>query len=149
MGQPRPLPYSVSAYQEAFTLTTQIESDFNGYQYIELQYQPEDPSHLRYTTSYLDWPDDELGQLMDLDASTEDIFVSPMLAVQTDQVPDTVLGDMYNISDFPNEDGSYTLYVPATTIADGGQIVGFSSKVAYGPDTADISWEDIHLVWMV
>ncbi|MCP4167501.1 MAG: hypothetical protein GY759_16650 [Chloroflexi bacterium] len=55
-------PYSVTDYTTNFQIQTQGGS-YEGYQYIEVQVQPQDLDHLRYTTTYLDWPDDDLGQI--------------------------------------------------------------------------------------
>ncbi|MCB0201741.1 MAG: hypothetical protein KDI03_16875, partial [Anaerolineae bacterium] len=61
-------PYSASDYMTSFTVNT-TGGSYDGYQYIEVQLQPQNQDHLRYSTTYLDWPDDDLGQIMDLDHS--------------------------------------------------------------------------------
>jgi len=142
-------PFARTTYSDTFSLTTQ-GGDFDGYQYIEIQVQPEDISHLRYNTGYLDWPHDELGQIMDLDDSTEDIRFFPMLRIRTNQPPDRDLALKYGVTVFEEDDGSYTLYASLSPIGDGGQMVAFYAKVAYGPDEIDdIRWEKVELAWIV
>jgi uncharacterized repeat protein (TIGR01451 family) len=141
-------PYSSSSYNEAFSLNTQA-GDFDGYQYIELQLQPENADHLRYSTAVLDWPYDEEGQLQDLDNSKDDIRLIPMLKVRVNQVPETNLARSYGVSVFA-KDGVDYLYAPVSPVSDGGKIVAFYTKVAYGPgNLEDIEWDNARLVWMV
>ncbi|MBN1666560.1 MAG: hypothetical protein JW862_05710, partial [Anaerolineales bacterium] len=141
-------PYSYSSYRDSISLSTQDEL-FDGYQYFEIQLQPENVDHLRYSTALLDWPYDDKGQLQDLDNSTDDLRLVPMLKVQVNQVPETNLARSYGVSVF-SEDGVDYLYAPVSPISDGGQIVAFYSKVAYGPgNLADIQWDDARLVWIV
>lgn len=72
-----------------------------------------------------------------------------MLKIRTDHLPETELARNYGVSTF-EEDGVTYLYAPLMPVGDGGQIVGFYSKVAYGPGGLDdIRWEEIQLVWMV
>ncbi len=142
-------PFSRTDYTDTFALTTQGGS-FGGYQYIEVQLQPQNQDHLRYTTTSLDWPHDEKGQIQDLDDSTDDLRLIPMLKILTNQPPDTELARKYGVSTFENDDGSYDLYAPLMPVGDGTQIVAFYSKVAYGPDElADIRWESAQMIWMV
>ncbi len=141
-------PFSRTTYSDTFSLATQ-GGGFDGYQYIEIQVQPEDIGHLRYNTGYLDWPYDDKGQTQDLDGSTEDIRLSPMLRIRTNQTPDEALAREYNTVVY-EEDGGYTLYTAVSPVGDGGQMVAFYGKVAYGPDDLDdIRWESVELVWTV
>ena len=142
-------PYSLTGFADSFTFTTQIEDSFSGYQYFELQIRPEDPDHLRYSTSLIDWPQDDLGQLQDLDNSTEDVSISPMLAITTDQIPEESMRNLYGLSYFTNEDGTNVLYAPLAPVNDGGQIVAFQTRFGYGPETLGaISWEEVKFVWL-
>ena len=87
---------------------------------------------------------------MDLDDSTEDIDFFPMLRIRTNQPPDRDLALKYGVTVFEEEDGSYTLYASLSPSGDGGQMVAFYAKVAYGPDEIDdIRWEKVELVWTV
>ncbi len=141
-------PYARTTYSDNFSLSIQ-GGDFDGYLYVEMQLQPEDMSHLRYSTGYLDWPDDELGQLQDLDGSTEDIRLIPVFRIHTNRAPDRDLVRNGGVTVFEEDDG-YVLYVTPMPVSDGGRIVAFSAMMAYRPDQlADIRWEKVELVWMV
>jgi cytoskeletal protein CcmA (bactofilin family) len=137
---------------EPFQLSTQ-NGAYTGAQYIELQVAPQDPAHLRYSTSFLDWPLDEEGQITDLDASTEDLRLMPILRVETNVAPDAALASRYGVT---VEDQSatsslypYRLIVPLSPIDEGGAISAFGAKVAYGPgQQADIRWR-AKMAWMV
>ena len=142
-------PFSHTDYIDVFSLTTQ-GGGFDGHQYIEIQLQPQNRDHLRYTTTALDWPHDELGQMQDRDDSAEDLRLMPMLKIRTNQAPDRGLARNYGVSAFENDDGSYDLYAPLMPVGDGGQMVAFYTKVAYAPgELDDIRWEKAQLVWVV
>lgn len=142
-------PFTRSLYTSTVSLSTQ-GAGFNGYQYIELQIQPEEISHLRYSMTALDWPHDELGQIQDLDDSTEDVRLFPMLRIQTNAAPNQDLAREYGVSVYGQDDGSFILYAPVSPVGQGGQINAFSTKVAYGPlELADIRWEQVELVWTI
>ena len=106
-------PYSVTASKDAFSFTVQSEPDFNGFHYIDLQIRPEDPKHLRFSTDFHDWPDDAAGQIQDLDQSTEDLFFSPVLVVDTNQIPEDTLRDLYGVTVFLDESNHAALCSPA------------------------------------
>jgi len=140
--------FARTSYTNAFSLTIQ-GGGFDGYAYVEIQVQPKNLDHLRYSTTLLDWPYDELGQIMDLDDSPEDIRLFPILKVRTNQPPDKDLARRYGVTVF-EDDGAYDLYMSLSPIGDGGRMVAFYAKVAYGPDELDdIRWEKVELVWMV
>ncbi|MBN1317965.1 MAG: FG-GAP repeat protein, partial [Anaerolineales bacterium] len=142
-------PFTRSRYTSTVSLSTQ-GAGFNGYQYIEIQVQPQEMSHLRYSMSALDWPHDELGQIQDLDDSTEDIRLFPMLRIHTNQAPNRELAIEYGVSTYVQDDGTYVLYAPVSPVGQGGQIKAFSTKVAYGPDELDdIRWDQVELVWTI
>ncbi|HSH05610.1 MAG TPA: Ig-like domain-containing protein [Anaerolineae bacterium] len=150
-------PFSVTGYQSSFQLySSRGNGSFNGYQYIQFQVQPEDESHLRYGTTPLDWPDDEEGNLQDWDGSTDDLYLIPYLEVRSNSRPEEELLEAYGVT-YYNSGSGYVLYVPVLPISDGGKIVAFGGKVAYGPDQVgglnhtlfDIRWESMKLIWMV
>ncbi|MFN2167652.1 MAG: hypothetical protein ACK2U9_15470, partial [Anaerolineae bacterium] len=136
-------PTAYSQYLDEFELDT-LGGGFSGYQYIEMQLQPQDPAHWRYTLATLDWPFDELGDMMDLDNSTEDIRLVPLLEVVTDDKPNDELADRYGV--IP---AGY-LYVPLIPEDNGGQITSFRAKIAYAPGELDsIEWERARFIWAV
>jgi hypothetical protein len=46
---------------------------------VDLQIVPEDTDLLGLAGAMFDWPDDDAGQMQDLDGSTEDVHIAPML----------------------------------------------------------------------
>ena len=144
-------PYVYTEYVESFSLSTQ-SGEFDGYQFIELQVQPENPDHLRYSLSALDWPYDDQGQTRDLDNSKEDLRLTPLLEIKTDVAPDKALAAEYGVTVFENADDAeyaYTLYAALFPMDDGGRITAFAAKVAYEPEKLDeIRWEETRLVWI-
>ncbi|NJL34018.1 MAG: hypothetical protein HC893_09335 [Chloroflexaceae bacterium] len=141
-------PFSSTAYTDTFQLQTSTQQSFNGYQYIELQIQPEDPDALRYTATALNWPTDDKGQIADLDNSAEDLRLVPMLAVEANVAPPVSLAEKYGVAVI--QDGSAAkFYAPLYPVEDSGRITAFYTKVAYDPaDLANIEW-DAKLVWIV
>ena len=144
-------PYVYTEYVESFPLSTQ-SGEFDGYQFIEIQVQPQNPDHLRYSLSTLDWPYDAQGQIRDLDNSTEDLRLTPLLEIKTDVAPDKALAAEYGVTVFENADDAeyaYTLYAALFPMDDGGRITAFAAKVAYEPEKLDeIRWEETRLVWI-
>jgi parallel beta-helix repeat protein len=139
-------PFAVTDYASAINLSTQ-GSGFNGYQFIEVQVQPRDPSHLRYSTTALDWPPDEQGNIQDLDDSAEDLRLIPFLKVTTNVRPGEELAEEYGYVAFESE-GGFTLLVPLSPAEEGGAIHAFYGKVAYAPGQIDdVQWQ-AELIWM-
>ncbi len=140
-------PYARTAYTSTFSLDSQA-GGFDGYRYVEVQIQPKNQDSLRFSTSYLDWPHDTKGQLQDLNDSTDDIRLQPMLKVRTDQAPEEDLAEKYGVSAF-TENGDQYLFAPLMPVSSGGQYVAFYAKIPYSPDTPDIHWEAASLAWVV
>lgn len=141
-------PFSAASYDTRFSLQTRNEGGFDGYQYIEVQVQPEDPDRLRYSVNALDWPYDDAGQVTDLNDTPDDLNLIPMLEITTSSAPDLDLAENYGVS--VSTVGSDTLlYVSLNPVNDHGQITTFQAKVAYDPASiANIQWE-ARLVWVV
>lgn len=144
-------PFSRTGIIERYTLNTQ-GGGTDGHQYVELQVQPEDPDRLRYNVSALDWPADEAGQMADLDNSTADARIFPMLEVLTNIRPDTELARRYGlgtVESLPDSPEPYRLYAPLMPITDNGRVVAFYARVAYPPDQqVQIRWQ-AKMVWVV
>jgi hypothetical protein len=138
-------PYARSAYSESFSLNLH-GGGAEDTVYVEIQVQPEDMDHLRYSTGYLDWPHDERGQLQDLDDSAEDIRLIPVLRIYTNQEPDRDLWRNERVTAF-EDDGDYVLYIAPSPVTDGGRIVAFYTTLAYHPEQVeDLRWDRVELV---
>jgi hypothetical protein len=139
-------PLARSDYTTTLNLSTE-GSGFSGYEYIQIQVQPQITDHLRYSTTALDWPMDDEGQVQDLDLSTEDLRLTPFLLVTTNVQPRADLAEKYGYSSWQSGE-DYVLLVPLVPVGVGGAVEAFSAKVAYGPgQTADIQWQ-AEMVWM-
>lgn len=140
-------PVAATGYASALNLNTQ-GVDVEGYEYVEFQLQPQNIAHLRYSTTALDWPDDEEGSVQDLDHSTADLRLSPFLLVSTNTQPSTELAAKYGFRSWVEGD-HYVLLVPLLPVGDGGAVYAFYGKVAYEPGQLDdIQWQ-AQMVWMV
>lgn len=136
-------PQAVSDVRQSFNLHTQ-GGGFSGYEYIELQVQPADPDHWRFSLSPLDWPEDDKGQITDLDNSAQDLRLTPLLAIKANVKPNTYLAGKYGV--IPAGE----LYVPLLPQSDGGKITSFYAKVAYAPgEYDDLQWDSIRFLWAV
>lgn len=139
-------PFSMTDSASVVSLSTQ-GSGFNGYQFIEVQLQPTDPNHLRYSTTALDWPPDEQGNIQDLDDSLEDLRLIPFLRVTTNIKPAEELAGEYGYVATESE-GVVSLLAPLMPVEENGAIHAFYGKVAYAPgQTEDIQWQ-AKLIWM-
>ncbi len=163
-------PFVVTTAKPAMTLNI-ADDGSDVFRTIELQIQPENPAHLRYTLTQLDWPYDEQGQMRDLNNSTDDIRLVPFLEIETSVAPTQDLLDRYGAFYFEKTvdvnntfqpgcilgqtcaSGS-TTYTKRTLMAPlfpqgSGAITNFFAKVAYQPGSGSIDWANARLVWLV
>ncbi len=141
-------PFSATDYSTKISFQMRDSGTFDGYQYVKVQVQPENTNHLRYSLSPLDWPYDEEGQFTDLDDSSEDVRLVPMLIITTNEAPGSYLADKYGLL-IDDSDTDIVMYTPLTPVYDNGQITTFQTRLAYGSeDLEDIQWE-MELGWMV
>ncbi len=141
-------PYAVTPYTDAFHLAVNPGA-FNGHTYIEFQLQPENADHLRYSVSALDWPTDDKGVIRDLDRSSDDLRLIPLLRVETNRAPSAALASLYGVA--VQTDGARTeMYIPMQPIGDGGSMRAFMGRLAYGAlNGASVDWSKADLLWMV
>jgi hypothetical protein len=139
-------PYGATDAATEFNLSIEA-TGFDGYQYVEIQVRPENPDHLRYSTTALDWPLDEKGNIRELDNSTDDLRMLPFLLVTTNAEPAKDLEEEYGYRSWPSDD-KHVILVPLLPVHYGGAIHAFYAKVVYAPgQTADIQWQ-ARMVWM-
>jgi hypothetical protein len=55
--------------------------------YVDLELRPANPDHLRYTLKTLDWPEDDKGQMRDMNDTSADLTLVPMLRVASNVAP--------------------------------------------------------------
>ncbi|MFN8496882.1 MAG: FG-GAP-like repeat-containing protein [Anaerolineae bacterium] len=119
--------------------------------YVDLQVQPQNAAHLRYALSWLDWPADDKGQIQDLDNSTQDVQLVPMLEFTTTVKPR--LAAQYGVGVITvtgAADTYFRLWVPLQTVADGGQISAFSAHFALTSDEVgpSLTLNGGRIVWL-
>ncbi len=139
------------------TFNFNVTGQFDGYIYVEMQVQPENLEHLRYGVTPLDWGFDNRGQIQDLNGSTDDIQLIPMLSVKSNAVPNSDLQDQYNVTVMQDTDtdGYREMLVPLSLVGDAGMSEAFALRMTYGPDTlanlgqAGIRWRNAKIVWIV
>ena len=144
-------PFSRSALVSDFSVQI-TGGTTTGYDYVEVQLRPNNPDHLRYTTSYLDWPHDEKGQVQDLDDSPNDIQLIPLLEILATRAPEEELARKYGVTVFGNTGDSmypYRLVVPLAAVGDGGQMVAWYTKFAFGPSPLNTILRQGRIIWVV
>ena len=50
--------------------------------YLDFQVRPKNPEHMKLPFQSWDWPDDDKGQIQDLDKSKDDVQIQPMLELE-------------------------------------------------------------------
>ncbi|MBS3784599.1 MAG: hypothetical protein KGY78_09150, partial [Anaerolineae bacterium] len=141
-------PFAVTGYTTVAKLSTE-GGGFSGYETIQIQIQPEEQAHLRYSTTGLDWPQDHKGNIQEHDDwnSHEDVRLRPFLIVTTNVMPDATLGEKYGFRSWVDGD-HVILMAPLYPVETGGAVNAFFAKVAYAPgQLADIQWQ-AEMVWI-
>ena len=125
--------------------------------FVELQLRPANPDHLRFALRPLDWPQDLLGQIRDVNDSTDDLSLVPMLEIgfptNAPVVPDADVLAPYSIRLNDTEDPD-TAYVPLSMITDErtSEQVAFGGRMRYQSPGAGRDWggaHEVRLVWTV
>ncbi|MFO7696055.1 MAG: hypothetical protein R6X16_02720, partial [Anaerolineae bacterium] len=140
-------PFATTTFTTTLSVSTS-GAGFDGYEYIEIAVQPQNQAHLRYSTTSLDWPTDDQGNIQDLDASTEDLRMLPFLLITTNVEADAALAERYGFRSWADNTGQTILLVPLRPVQEAGAIYTFYGKVAYAPGQLDdIQWQG-KMVWM-
>ena len=141
-------PNALTDYTTEFNLTTQGTMT-TGTEAIEIEVQPLEKDHLRYSTTVLDWPYDEEGNIRDLNDSKLDLRLTPFLLVTTNVQPTQELLEQYGTKAwYDEEQGKNVLLITLQPLEDGGAVYAFYGKVAYeAVQTGDIQW-NAKVVWM-
>ncbi|MCP4212938.1 MAG: hypothetical protein GY764_15880 [Halieaceae bacterium] len=145
-------PYRVMPYRPSFDVNVTGHSP-DTIVYVDVQVQPENEAHLRYSLTSLDWPEDAIGQIQDLDSSVDDLILIPVLSINSTISP--TLASQYEIlaSHVNAEDISqgFSLWVPLQPVVESGSIYAFSARLAFSSDEADagIDLTEGRILWMV
>ncbi|MCB0245322.1 MAG: hypothetical protein KDI12_18055, partial [Anaerolineae bacterium] len=131
-------PFAVEPYRDQFQLTISGPQTGNAL-YIDIQMRPI-TDHLRYSLTTLDWPSDSLGQIQDLNDSTDDMQLIPVLEVQSQISPTLSREYSINVTDSctsgSNTVNCYSMWVPLQTNESAGKIYGFSARIALTAEEA-------------
>ena len=93
-------------------LADTVTGAISGFCPLDLVYNPTPPQTIQYVglrsaedeyvafygTTPLDWPDDDEGNLQDLDGSSEDLYLTPYLEIRSNTRPEETLLQSYGIT---------------------------------------------------
>ncbi|RIK42794.1 MAG: hypothetical protein DCC55_07765 [Chloroflexi bacterium] len=172
-----PFTASNATYTEASPLQLTINQlTADKPTFVDFQLRPQNPAHLWYSFSVLDWPgQDSAGQVQDIDNKTfadfaiaqgrtpapgdadGDMKLIPMLEIRIQGSPTNLPAQSeltpYNISvQNYSQDGSTKLvYVPLNLVTDEqtGQRVAFTGRMRYLPQGSWPTPHQVRLVWVV
>ncbi|MFT4837785.1 MAG: hypothetical protein ACI9OB_000234, partial [Nonlabens sp.] len=122
--------------------------------FVDFQLRPVDEEQLRFGYSPMDWPSDSRGQLRDINGSTDDLELIPMLEIVVPD-PDHVLPSDEDLGTYSATAGPVAedsddriAYLPLSLVTDQktGARVAFSGRMPY---LAQASWGAAHEVSMV
>ena len=134
-------PFSKSILSDKFNFNVKI----NGRPtYINLQFRPRDPEHLKLYTQFWDWPYDAEGLMKDLDGSLEDVKVVPQLNVTVNVPP-----DQKDVEELGILVTDYGVHVPVFPVWENDDIVAFSAQIFYNASTPLTLEMDAQLIWRV
>jgi hypothetical protein len=113
--------------------------------YVNLQIRTENPDNLRLIDQVWDWPYDNKGQMQDLDSSTEDVVVSPMLVFESN----TAMG-VEAVADYGMFVDGLTAYVPLVPVKDYGNTVAFNARMFIPDQNSSVQVTgNLSLQWLV
>ena len=141
-------PYQVSEVRESAAMSISGDPG-DDYVYVEIQLQPENPDHMRYALSPLDWPADSRGTLQDLDDSPADLHLVPYLEAFSTAAPSDALANRYGVLVSGDDASGYLISIPLLPL--GVEAVhAFFGKIAFAPgDFVTIDWEWSRMTWHV
>jgi len=123
--------------------------------FVDFQIQPLDQRELRLSLRPMDWPADKEGQIRDLNASSDDMTLIPMLEITVPAahvLPSATELTNYGIQVGPAAaDGSRPAYVPLTLLKDSesGADVAFAGRMVFNSDASWATSQQVRLTWLV
>ncbi len=134
-------PFAHSSSYDTFNFNVKTNGNPT---YIDFQLRPQNPDNVRLALQEWDWPYDNKGTMQDLDNSTDDVQVIPMLELTMSSVPDQAEVTDYGIGIFSN-----TAYVPLVQVQGLGANVALAGKMFY-PESAPLDLQvNASLIWLV
>ncbi|MCG7845216.1 MAG: hypothetical protein MIO90_07290, partial [Methanomassiliicoccales archaeon] len=125
---------------------TQVEVSYSGDPlFVTFQLRTADPDHMKLLFQSWDWPTDRAGTMKDLDTSTEDVTIAPMLKVDSSIVP-----PQEDILEYGMVVDEGSVYVPLFPVWEMGNVVALKARMYVpslgSPQTLDLTAE---LIWKV
>ncbi|MCP4166216.1 MAG: hypothetical protein GY759_10025, partial [Chloroflexi bacterium] len=144
-------PFSVMPFRPSLQITVTGHST-DTVVYIDVQIQPTNTAHLRYSLTSLDWPYDDQGQIQDLDDSTDDIKLIPVLTFNSSSSPALAHEYSLSVSQLDNSDPNYpdySVWAPLQPVVETGNISAFSARLAFKSAEMDagIDLYDGKMIW--
>ncbi len=106
--------------------------------YLDLQFRPKNPDHLRLIGMKYDWPIDGAGSMRDLDNSKEDVVSTPFIEMSSNMDLDPEIVSDYGMAVCGNR-----TILSINPVREDGMVVAFQGKVFIpqftGPKDIDIS----------
>ncbi len=147
---------TVAAYAPSFDLAIERPAgdttDAQSYAIVQLQVQPQDADHLRYSLTPLDWPPDPSGQIQNLGSTPTDVHLVPILIAKSNVSP--TLSLRYGVTVATNTDDDsgtypYLLYIPLAPATNDGGVAAMFAALAFTPaEAADLALS-AQMAWMV
>jgi hypothetical protein len=134
-------PYASSAVSDSF----HFDIETNGLPtYITFQVRPENASYLKLVNQYWNWPIDDKGSMKDLDNSTDDLHLIPMLHLTANVIPEQSKVINYGITT-----DSTGAYVPLYAVDDLGTTEALTGRMMYPPSPPLNLSLNAEMVWKV
>ncbi|MBP1909749.1 hypothetical protein [Methanolobus bombayensis] len=134
-------PFAVSTNYDYFNFS--VSTNGNPV-YIDFQLVPQTSSHVRLANQKLDWPFDNKSSMQDLDGSTEDLTIVPLLELTMDHVP-----DQSDVDDYGLGVSGDRVYVPLFQVNGIGGETALAGKMFY-PDSSNTDINvNASLLWLV
>jgi hypothetical protein len=171
-----PFVKGAATYSDATPLQLTINNlTANKPTFVDFQLRPQDPKNLWFAYNVLDWPQDNDGQVRDIDDATYadaataqgraadgneangDMRVVPMLEIRipanSANLPSQAELTPFNISvsNFTPDGATKVAYVPLTVVTDNqtGERVAFSGQMRYNPTGTWATPHSVRLAWVV
>ncbi|MCU0798171.1 MAG: hypothetical protein MUC62_00670 [Candidatus Thermoplasmatota archaeon] len=113
--------------------------------YISMQLRPKNPEKMKLMLGTLDWPYDDKGVMKDLDNSTGDVLVSPILKLKGNVLP--AQDEVVEYGMKVGEDG---VKAPLSAEWEYGRVVGLGAKIFYPGSAEPMNLSlDMSIEWVV
>ena len=134
-------PFAVSANYDYFNFD--ITTNGNPV-YIDFQLLPRTSSHVKLAYQKLDWPFDNKSTMQDLDGSTEDLTIVPLLELTMDYVP-----EQSDVDDYGLGISGDRVYVPLFQVNGIGGETALAGKMFYPQSSNTDINVNASLLWLV